>query len=215
MRTRSTTARSTTPAVGRDAGDRRGVCQGRRRRSRSVMFAFVTLEEQGLLGFGVSGEASAGAAQQDRRRLEFRRCRPVRSVARHDGRRLRRVAARRHAGGGAEEAATASPAPDPEPEKGSFYRSDHISLAKVGVPMLYAGRRRRHASKAARRRAWRCATTIARTAITSRRTNSSDGWDLRGPVETMDVAVRSRRARSPIQAPGRPGTRATSSAPSA
>jgi len=27
--------------------------------------------------------------------------------------------------------------PDPEPEKGSFYRSDHISLAKVGVPMLY------------------------------------------------------------------------------
>jgi hypothetical protein len=26
--------------------------------------------------------------------------------------------------------------PDPEPEKGHFYRSDHISLAKVGVPML-------------------------------------------------------------------------------
>ena len=28
--------------------------------------------------------------------------------------------------------------PDAEPEKGYFYRSDHISLAKVGVPMLYA-----------------------------------------------------------------------------
>ena len=27
--------------------------------------------------------------------------------------------------------------PDPEPEKGFFYRSDHISLAKVGVPMIY------------------------------------------------------------------------------
>ena len=27
---------------------------------------------------------------------------------------------------------------DPEPEKGYFYRSDHISLAKKGVPMLYA-----------------------------------------------------------------------------
>ena len=26
--------------------------------------------------------------------------------------------------------------PDPEPQKGSFYRSDHISLSKVGVPML-------------------------------------------------------------------------------
>ncbi|HTQ14662.1 MAG TPA: M28 family metallopeptidase [Rhizomicrobium sp.] len=29
--------------------------------------------------------------------------------------------------------------PDPEPEKGGFYRSDHISLAKVGVPMLNPG----------------------------------------------------------------------------
>lgn len=28
--------------------------------------------------------------------------------------------------------------PDPEPEKGYFYRSDHISFAKKGVPMLYA-----------------------------------------------------------------------------
>jgi Zn-dependent M28 family amino/carboxypeptidase len=29
--------------------------------------------------------------------------------------------------------------PDPEPEKGGYYRSDHISLAKVGVPMLDPG----------------------------------------------------------------------------
>ena len=28
--------------------------------------------------------------------------------------------------------------PDPTPEKGFFYRSDHISLAKKGVPVLYA-----------------------------------------------------------------------------
>jgi Zn-dependent M28 family amino/carboxypeptidase len=28
--------------------------------------------------------------------------------------------------------------PDAEPEKGYFYRSDHISFAKKGVPMLYA-----------------------------------------------------------------------------
>ena len=27
--------------------------------------------------------------------------------------------------------------PDPEPEKGRFYRSDHFELAKVGVPALY------------------------------------------------------------------------------
>jgi Zn-dependent M28 family amino/carboxypeptidase len=29
--------------------------------------------------------------------------------------------------------------PDPEPEKGYFYRSDHINLSKAGVPMLYPG----------------------------------------------------------------------------
>lgn len=28
--------------------------------------------------------------------------------------------------------------PDPEPEKGSFYRSDHFEFAKMGVPALYA-----------------------------------------------------------------------------
>lgn len=28
--------------------------------------------------------------------------------------------------------------PDPKPEAGFYYRSDHISLAKMGVPMLYA-----------------------------------------------------------------------------
>lgn len=29
--------------------------------------------------------------------------------------------------------------PDPNPQAGYFYRSDHVSLARVGVPMLYAG----------------------------------------------------------------------------
>ena len=27
--------------------------------------------------------------------------------------------------------------PDPEPEKGFYYRSDHFNFAKVGVPALY------------------------------------------------------------------------------
>ena len=30
--------------------------------------------------------------------------------------------------------------PEAEPEKGYYFRSDHFSLAKVGVPMLYAGK---------------------------------------------------------------------------
>jgi Zn-dependent M28 family amino/carboxypeptidase len=28
--------------------------------------------------------------------------------------------------------------PDPEPEKGFYYRSDHFSFAKAGIPALYA-----------------------------------------------------------------------------
>ena len=37
--------------------------------------------------------------------------------------------------------------PDPTPEAGYFYRSDHISLAKLGVPMLYADAGDTHAVK--------------------------------------------------------------------
>jgi Zn-dependent M28 family amino/carboxypeptidase len=29
--------------------------------------------------------------------------------------------------------------PDPEPEKGYYFRSDHFELAKLGVPMIYPG----------------------------------------------------------------------------
>jgi Zn-dependent M28 family amino/carboxypeptidase len=29
--------------------------------------------------------------------------------------------------------------PDPEPERGYFFRSDHFSLAKVGIPAVSAG----------------------------------------------------------------------------
>jgi Zn-dependent M28 family amino/carboxypeptidase len=28
--------------------------------------------------------------------------------------------------------------PEPTPEKGSYYRSDHFSFARLGVPMVYA-----------------------------------------------------------------------------
>ncbi len=77
-------------------------------------------------------------------------------------------------------------APDPEPEKGSFYRSDHISLAKVGVPMLdpeggfdlvQGG------TKAGR---------AARDAYTANHYHQpSDeydpGWDLSGPVQDLKV----------------------------
>jgi Zn-dependent M28 family amino/carboxypeptidase len=77
--------------------------------------------------------------------------------------------------------------PDPEPEKGSFYRSDHISLAKVGVPMLYAGQGIDMVEGG------KAAGMALREDYRLKRYHQpsdewSDSWDLRGPVETMEVA---------------------------
>ena len=74
--------------------------------------------------------------------------------------------------------------PDPRPEAGSFYRSDHISFAKKGVPMLYAdgGIDKRDGGEAAGR--------AAADAYTAQRYHKpmdeySDDWDLSGMVEDV------------------------------
>ncbi len=88
-------------------------------------------------------------------------------------------------------------APDPEPEKGGFYRSDHISLAKVGVPMLdpAGGYDLLNGGKAA-----------GQAARDEYRTNHyhqpsdewNPDWDLSGPVSDLEVlyAVGNRLANS-------------------
>ena len=77
-------------------------------------------------------------------------------------------------------------APDPEPEKGSFYRSDHISLAKVGVPMLYpeGGFDLVSGGKIAGR-----ATRDAYTANHYHQPSDEydPKWDLSGPVQDLQV----------------------------
>jgi Zn-dependent M28 family amino/carboxypeptidase len=74
--------------------------------------------------------------------------------------------------------------PDPKPEAGSFYRSDHISLAKRGVPMLYAdgGEDKLDGGIAAGK-------AIAQTYNEQRyhkpMDEYSDSWDLSGNVEDI------------------------------
>lgn len=76
--------------------------------------------------------------------------------------------------------------PDPEPEKGSFYRSDHISLAKVGVPMLDPeGGFDLIDGGTARGRAIRDAYTLNHYHQPSDEYNSH--WDLSGPVQDLKV----------------------------
>ncbi len=77
-------------------------------------------------------------------------------------------------------------APDPKPEAGYFYRSDHISFAKKGVPMLYAdgGLDLRDGGEAAGR--------AAADAYTTRRYHKpmdeyADDWNLSGFVEDVSA----------------------------
>ena len=76
--------------------------------------------------------------------------------------------------------------PDAEPEKGYFYRSDHISLAKKGVPMLYAD------SGIDLIDGGEAAGLAAVDDYTKNRYHKptdeySDDWDLSGLQETMEM----------------------------
>ncbi|PHQ90293.1 MAG: peptidase M28 [Idiomarina sp.] len=77
-------------------------------------------------------------------------------------------------------------APEPTPEVGSFYRSDHFSLAKKGVPMLYAEGGNDHFEKG---REW----TEEQRAIFNRDAyhkpadEFDENWDLRGVQQNMSV----------------------------
>jgi Zn-dependent M28 family amino/carboxypeptidase len=87
--------------------------------------------------------------------------------------------------------------PDPEPEKGAFYRSDHISLAKAGVPMLDPGGGYDLLNGGT------AAGQALRDEYRTRHYHQpSDewqaNWDLSGPVSDMEVlyAVGNRLANS-------------------
>ena len=79
--------------------------------------------------------------------------------------------------------------PDPEPEKGFYYRSDHFSFAKVGVPSIYTDSGIDHVEHGTE---W----TLARRAdYTSNRyhkvTDEFDpSWDLTGALDDLELLFR-------------------------
>lgn len=104
---------------------------------RSVMILAVTAEESGLLGSAYYGVNPIQPLAQTVGGLNIDAIQPLgRSrdvvVVGYGASELEDILTR-HAG---EQDRVI--APDPNPEAGYFYRSDHISLAKQGVPMLYA-----------------------------------------------------------------------------
>ncbi|MFA9201506.1 MAG: M28 family peptidase [Cypionkella sp.] len=83
--------------------------------------------------------------------------------------------------------------PEPTPEKGFYYRSDHFSLAKRGVPMLYldAGEDLEHGGVAAGKAA-------AKDYEENRYHQPSDeydaGWDLSGLMQQLQLYYRIGRS---------------------
>ncbi len=104
---------------------------------RSVVFLAVTAEEQGLLGSKHYGENPVYPAAQTVAALnmdvlnQWGRTRELTIVGMGQSA-LDDVAAEVAGQLGR------TLAPDPEPEKGFYYRSDHFSFAKVGIPAFYA-----------------------------------------------------------------------------
>ena len=104
---------------------------------RSVMILAVTAEESGLLGSAYYGENPIVPFDQTVGGLNIDAILPTG--------RARDVVVVGHGASELEDILTEAAAeqdryivPDPNPEAGYFYRSDHIELAKQGVPMLYA-----------------------------------------------------------------------------
>ena len=104
---------------------------------RSVLFLAVTAEEQGLLGSRHYGENPLYPAAQTVAAInmdvlnQWGRTRDLTIVGMGQSD-LDAVAAETAAELGR------TLAPDPEPEKGFYYRSDHFSFARAGIPAFYA-----------------------------------------------------------------------------
>ena len=105
---------------------------------RSVLFLFVTAEESGLLGSEHFATYPSIKLSNIVAGFNFDAIYPTGQV--------RDVIVVGHGGSELEDLLSLTIKkydkyikPDPFPEKGYFYRSDHISLAKKGVPVLYAG----------------------------------------------------------------------------
>ena len=115
----------------------RAFAEAEARPRRSVLFLAVTAEEQGLLGSKHYGEnplyppAQTVAALNMDVLNQWGRTRDMTIVGMGQSE-LDRFAAE------VGERLGRTLNPDPEPEKGFYYRSDHFSFAKVGIPAFYA-----------------------------------------------------------------------------
>jgi Zn-dependent M28 family amino/carboxypeptidase len=76
--------------------------------------------------------------------------------------------------------------PEPTPEKGSYYRSDHFSMAELGVPMLYgeSGEDLRVGGKEAGRKA---SEDYIEVRYRKPQDEYSDSWNWDGALEDLGI----------------------------
>jgi Zn-dependent M28 family amino/carboxypeptidase len=100
-----------------------------------------------------------------------------------------------------------TPVPDPEPEKGFFYRSDHFEFAKRGVPALFAGGGSDYLGRPA---GWgqQKQDEYNRTDYHKPSDEVKADWDLSGMVEDIELFFRlgHRVAGAAVWPEWKPGT---------
>jgi Zn-dependent M28 family amino/carboxypeptidase len=160
----------------------------RPRPRRSVLFLFVTAEEQGLLGSTAYAERplyplarTVAVLNIDAMNVHGRtRDLTIVGLGLSD---LDDVVRRAAAAQGR------VVKPDPMPEKGSYYRSDHFPFARKGVPSIHAGGGIEHVGKPAG-----YGRRIREEYIRNDYHKPSDSvrpdWDLSGAVEDLDLYLR-------------------------
>ena len=78
--------------------------------------------------------------------------------------------------------------PDDKPEAGYFYRSDHISLAKLGVPMLYADPGNNHVTNGLTY-GEKFADEYTKERYHKTADEYDNSWDLSGIVQATDIML--------------------------
>ena len=106
---------------------------------RSILFLFVTAEEQGLLGSGYYAATPLYPLAKTAAAINIDGPNMYGQDERPGDRRPRPLGPRRCACRRRPPRQGRVVKPDPEPEKGGYYRSDHFPFAKQGVPSLNAG----------------------------------------------------------------------------
>jgi Zn-dependent M28 family amino/carboxypeptidase len=152
---------------------------------RSVLFLFVTAEEQGLLG-------STGYAERPFYPLS-RTVAVLNIDALNVHGRTRDLTVVGLGLSGLDDVVGRAAAaqgrvvkPDPTPEKGSYYRSDHFPFARKGVPSIHAGGGIEYLGKPAD-----YGTRVREAYVRNDYHKPSDavnpGWDMSGAVEDLDL----------------------------